>query len=155
VPHPSNDSLKTSELGRQLIIRHEGLKLELYTCPAGKPTIGVGHVVLPNENLTVITKEQAMDILAKDLAKFEAGVKKLVNVPLTQHQFDALVSFSFNVGLGALGESTALKRVNAGKHAEVPAGLAMWNKATVKGVLTELPGLTKRRKDEGEHYLRT
>jgi len=154
VPHPSNDSRRSSIAGLSLIKQFEGFAPKTYDCPAGKPTIGYGHVVLPGESFTELTEAQASDLLAKDLLKFEAGVKRLVNVPLTQHQFDALVSFAFNVGIGALGESTALKRINAGNHAEVPAALAMWNKATVKGKLTELPGLTRRRRAEGDLYLR-
>jgi hypothetical protein len=85
-----------------------------------------------------------MKILASDLVKFEDGVDNLVKVPLKQNQFDALVSFAFNVGLGALGKSTLLKKLNAGQYDAVPAELMKWTKAGGK----ELPGLVRRRRAE-------
>jgi hypothetical protein len=89
-----------------------------------------------------ITRQEADDLLEKDVSRFEARVNRLVKVPLTQSQFDALVSFDFNTG--ALHSSTLLKRLNAGKHNEVPAQLMRWTKGGGK----ELKGLVNRRRDE-------
>ena len=91
-----------------------------------------------------LTKKQALDRFDADLKKFEAGVDDSVTVPLEQHQFDALVSFAFNVGLGALRKSTLLRKLNAGDYAAVPAELMKWTKAGGK----ELPGLVRRRRAE-------
>lgn len=140
--------MKTSKPGINLIKEFEGVRLKSYKCPAGVWTLGVGHTsaagppaVKPGME---ITNAQAMKILANDLVKFENGVDSLVKVPLKQNQFDALVSFAFNVGLGALGKSTLLKKLNAGQYDAVPAELMKWTKAGGK----ELPGLVRRRRAE-------
>ena len=138
--------MKTSQRGLDLIKEFEGLYLQAYRCPAGVLTIGYGHTSVAGEPKVVagmkITKQEAEDILRRDLAAVEADVGRLVKVPLTQNQFDALVSFQFNTG--GLGRSSALKRLNAGNYADVPAALLLWNKAAGK----VLAGLTRRRKAE-------
>ena len=140
--------MKTSEAGVDLIKQFEGCKLTAYKCPAGVWTIGYGHTTMAGEPTVVegmkITAVEATNILKRDLKKFEAGVDAVVKVPLEQHQFDALVSFAFNVGLGALGKSTLLRKLNAGDYAAVPAELMKWTKAGGK----ELPGLVRRRRAE-------
>ncbi|AWI60334.1 hypothetical protein AB395_00005157 (plasmid) [Sinorhizobium fredii CCBAU 45436] len=84
-----------------------------------------------------------------DLAEFEKGVAKLVKVKLTDDQFGALVSFAYNLGVGALASSTLLKRINGeAPVADIERAWLQWNKARVSGVLKELAGLTKRRKAE-------
>ena len=122
--------MKTSQRGLDLIKEFEGLYLQAYRCPAGVLTIGYGHTSVAGEPKVVagmkITKQEAEDILRRDLAAVEADVGRLVKVPLTQNQFDALVSFQFNTG--GLGRSSALKRLNAGNYADVPAALLLWNK---------------------------
>jgi lysozyme len=140
----------TSDKGRALIKAHEGKRLVAYRCPAGVWTIGYGHTsaagapeVKPGMRISQI---EADAILARDLEAFEKGVRSLVKGPLTQGQFDALVSFTFNVGLGALKRSTLLKRLNAGQHKAVPAELMKWTRAGGR----ELPGLVRRRRDEAE-----
>ncbi len=140
--------MKTSQRGIDLIRKHEGLRMRAYLCPAGVWTIGYGHtfgagppVVAKGMSVSV---DEANAILVSDLAKFEAAVARLVKVALTQHQFDALVSFAFNVGQGALAKSTLLKRLNAGRHDAVPAELMKWTKGGGK----VLPGLVNRRRDE-------
>ena len=140
--------MKISAKGINLIKEFEGVRLKSYKCPAGVWTLGVGHTsaagppeVKPGME---ITNAQAMKILANDLVKFEDGVDSLVKVPLKQNQFDALVSFAFNVGLGALGKSTLLRKLNAGQYEAVPAELMKWTKAGGK----ELPGLVRRRRAE-------
>jgi len=140
--------VKTSQAGIDLIKQFEGVRLESYVCPAGILTIGVGHTSAAGPPKVVpkmkITYQEANEILARDLVKYESAVDRLVTVPLSQNQFDALVSFTFNVGEGALAKSTLLKKLNAGKYSEVPAELMKWT----KGGGRELPGLVRRRRAE-------
>ena len=101
--------MKTSEKGIELIKRFEGCRLTAYKCPAGVLTIGYGHTygVKP---LMKITQQQADTLLKGDLMIFEAGINVL-NLNINQNQFDALVSFAFNLGLNALNRSTLLKKI--------------------------------------------
>jgi hypothetical protein len=92
----------------------------------------------------LISKENAEEILKRDMVQYEDGVRKLVTVGLTQGQFDALVDFAYNAGVGALQKSTLLKKVNAEKFDEVPAEFMKWTKGGGK----ELPGLVRRRRAE-------
>ena len=147
-----NDEMKTSQVGLDLITRWEGLKLTRYTCIAGKPTIGVGHVILPGENYQTITKEQAMDILAKDVERFEKAVKKHITAKLNQNQFDALVSFIFNTGEGGIVNTNVQNAINSGNFGEVPARLLEWSKARINGVLQTNQGLYNRRLSEGQLF---
>jgi lysozyme len=142
--------LNTSNKGLALIKEFEGLKLSAYLCPANVWTIGYGHTaaagppsVRPGKT---ITQGEADDILRRDLVRYERGVERLVKVPLNQSQFDALVSFCFNVGEGALGKSTLLKKLNRGEYASVPGELMKWTKGGGK----ELPGLVRRRRAEAK-----
>jgi len=140
--------MQTSQRGIELIKEFEGLRLKAYLCPAKVWTIGYGHTTAAGPPIVQpgmsITSKQAEEILRSDLGKYEAGVLKLVKVPLTQGQFDALVSFAYNCGRGALGRSTLLKRVNAGRFDAVPAELMKWTKAGGR----ELAGLVRRRRAE-------
>ena len=135
---------KTSQTGIDLIKQYEGLRLTAYKCAAGVWTIGYGHT----EGVTgamIITEETANELLERDLAKFEAGVAELVRVEINQNQFDALVSFAFNVGLANLAKSTLLKKINGLRPVgECQAEFLRWNKAGGK----VLAGLTKRRNAE-------
>lgn len=140
--------MRTSADGLRLIKDFEGERLQAYLCPAGVWTIGYGHTdaagppkVVPG---MVITKREAEDILRKDLIKYEAAVERAVTVPLKPNQFDALVSFCYNIGPGAFSKSTLVKKLNRGEYDAVPAELMKWNKANGK----ELPGLTRRRRAE-------
>ena len=138
--------MKISEAGVNLIKSFEGLRLESYLCPAGIWTIGYGHTgddVTPEMK---ITEDRANKMLRRDLIKFEQGVDLLITVPLNQQQFDALVSFAFNCGLGALEESTLRKRLNNKEDPNKVAQeeLPKW----VKGDGVVLPGLVERRKKE-------
>jgi lysozyme len=140
--------MKTSDDGVALIKLYEGCKLKAYKCPAGVWTIGYGHTTMAGEPTVVegmkITAVEATNILKRDLKKFEDDVAQSVTVPLSQNQFDALISFAFNVGIGALRKSTLLRKLNAGQYDAVPAELMKWTKAGGK----ELPGLVKRRRSE-------
>ena len=135
-----------------LLKKFEGCKLKAYRCPANILTIGYGHTSAAGEPLVkedmVITQDQAEQILKHDLVKYEKGVSDLVKVPLTQHQFDVLVDFAYNAGLGNLKTSTLLKRVNASDFDAVPTELMKWTKGGGK----ELPGLVRRRRAEAEWW---
>lgn len=140
--------MEISKAGLDLIKSFEGLRLEAYPDPGtgGEPwTIGYGHTggVKPG---TKIKQENAEQLLKLDLARFELAVDKLITVPLTQNEFDALVSFAFNVGEGALEESTLRKRLNKGEPKEkvFREELPRWN----KGGSGVLEGLTRRRAAE-------
>jgi GH24 family phage-related lysozyme (muramidase) len=142
--------MRTSSAGTDLIKEFEGLRLEAYLCPADVLTIGYGHTDAagpPNVRRGMrITKAEADHILEQDLIKYEKAVDRLVKVPLTQNQFDALVSFAFNCGTGALEKSTLLRRLNRGEYDAVPPELMKWNKAGGR----ELTGLTRRRRAEAK-----
>ncbi len=97
-----------------LIKSFEGLRLESYYCSANVLTIGYGHTSNVYEGQT-ITEYDADELLCKDLMWFEQEVVKLIDVPLTQNEFDAIVSFTFNVGSGALRNSSFRRRINSGE----------------------------------------
>ena len=137
--------------GLDLIKRFEGFSPTIYICPAGYPTIGYGHVVLAHEQdqfAAGITQAEATELLRKDVRIAERAVLRLISVPLTDGQFDALVSFTFNLGAGALQRSTLRRKVNRGEHQSVPAELMKWVWAAGK----RMPGLIRRRKAEALHY---
>ena len=129
--------------GIALIKIFEGCKLESYRCAANVVTIGYGHIKTAKEGM-VITQEEAEDLLMQDIKTYEKGVIDLVQVDLKQCEFDALVSFSFNLGLGSLKSSTLLKRINAKDWADVPHQIKRWNKANGE----VLEGLVRRREAE-------
>lgn len=132
-----------------LIKRFEGLRCAAYRCSAGVWTIGYGHTSMAGPPAVVpgmvLSKEECEAILRRDVENFAKGVADLLEVNLTPNQFGALVSFAYNVGLGAFAKSSVLDRVNKRKFSEVPSRLALWNKAKGK-VLT---GLSRRRAAEG------
>ncbi len=137
-----------SQAGINLIKQFEGCRLTAYKDAVGVVTIGYGHT--PSKLGTTITQEQAEQLLKEDLKKFEEGVLELVKVPLNQNQFDALVSFSFNLGIGALACSTLLKKLNAKQYQEAANEFSKWVNAGGK----PLPGLVKRRQAEKELFLK-
>lgn len=144
--------MKTSSKGKDLIKKYEGLRLSVYKCPANVLTIGYGHTKTAKPGMS-INKEMAELLLNMDLIDFEKAVKALVKVPLTQNQFDSLISLSFNVGVGNFSKSTLLKKLNAGDYAGAAPEFLKWNKARTTGGMKELPGLTKRRKEEQALFL--
>ncbi len=140
-----------TQAGIDLIKRFEGFSPTVYICPAGYPTIGYGHVVKPQEREQFaggITTAQAEALLRQDVQTAERAVLRLITVPLTDGQFDALVSFTFNLGAGALQRSTLRRKVNRGDHANVPAEFRKWVWAGGR----KLEGLVRRRKDEAYVY---
>jgi lysozyme len=132
-----------------LIKRFEGLRLAPYLCAAGVPTIGYG-ATLGADDKPVTLKHPPIDeatadaLLQRDVGRFERGVDRMVRVALAESQRGALVSFSFNLGLGALQASTLLRRVNDLEWDDVPAQLLRWTRA--RGHV--LPGLVARRAAE-------
>lgn len=144
---PQRDVVNTYVLNRagiDLVKQFEGLRLKAYKCPAGVWTIGYGHTGKDVEKGMVITEAQAEALLVSDLSKFADGVRRRVKVPLNSNQFSALVSLAFNIGLGAFGKSTLLRKLNAGNYDAAPAQILRWNKVGDK----ELRGLTRRREAE-------
>lgn len=136
--------MRMSAAGLEMVKEFEGLRLKAYKCPAGVWTIGYGATEPPVKPTDEITKEEACSRLERDLVRYEDGVKRLVQIGITQGQFDALVDFAYNAGVGALQKSTLLKKLNAGKFDEVPAEFMKWTKGGGK----ELPGLVRRRRAE-------
>jgi lysozyme len=139
----------TSNKGLDLIKRFEGLELKAYRCPAGIVTIGYGHTGADVKMGDVIIEQKATELLAKDLEIFENYVTKFLKVPVNQNQFDALVSFTYNVGAGNLKSSTLLRKLNTGDYKGASEEFKKWNKGGGK----VLAGLTKRRNSEKELFL--
>ncbi|MCT4635196.1 MAG: lysozyme [Rickettsiales bacterium] len=135
-----------SERGVQLIKSFEGYSLKTYTCPAGYKTIGYGHVI--DKNIHSITRADADRLLAEDIYMAEKSVKRNIKVDLTQGQFDALVSFTFNLGGAALQRSTLRQKVNREEHQDAPKEFMRWVYAG--GMV--LAGLVKRREAEANIY---
>lgn len=148
---------KLSQKGLALIKKFEGLRLTAYTDAVGVPTIGYGHTktVRKTDVLTkkTITEQEADALLKRDVKEFEGGVNRLtieLGIPITQCQFDALVSFAFNVGLGNLKKSTLLKKLYVMSQKDQTSIYAVadeflrWNRAGGR----VLNGLTRRRGEE-------
>jgi len=156
--------MKVSEKLIEMIKHDEGVKTRPYQCPALLWTVGVGHVIDPNhakvpfaqrKELPIpdgwdrtLSMDEVNDILKKDLARFEAGVERLCPKGKSQGQFDALVSFSFNVGLGNLQNSTLRMKHNREDYEGAANEFLKWNKAGGK----VLKGLDKRRRGEKALY---
>jgi lysozyme len=136
--------MHTSQEGIDLIKHFEGCETKAYQCSADVWTIGYGHTFCVKEG-DKITEEEAEALLKEDLCDFEEHVDRLVTVSLNQDQFDALVSWTFNLGPTNLKESTLLRKLNEGHYDDVPAEMARWNRAGGE----VLEGLKRRRKAEG------
>lgn len=160
--------MKTSQKGIDLIKRFEGLELEPYQDIAGVWTIGYGHtgkfpnfILLPGLSVPgrvgpgsrKLTYGEAQQLLKYDLISREHDILKLVSVPINQNQFDALVSFVYNVGVSAFKTSTALRKLNAGDYEGAAKALNRFNKARLDGVLQPVAGLTRRRLAEQALFL--
>src|SRR6185295_9414570 len=160
--------MRTSPTGRKLIESYEGLILQTYDdandhiVMPGDPvkgvlTIGYGHTSAAGEPKVMagmtITKELADQYLANDLIKVERDVERLVKVPLNQNQFDALVSFTFNLGAGNLARSSLLKKLNAGDYSGAADEFLKWTGAKQIGS-GPIPGLVRRREAERKLFLK-
>lgn len=145
--------MKTGKEGKNIIKMFEGFSAFAYVCPAGVMTIGFGTTRIngnPVSKSLRITVDEANVLLEQDLKSFEKSVNSLVKVALTQNQFDALVSFAYNLGAENLKKSTLLKKINVSEFFEAAEEFLKWNKAGGK----VLPGLTRRRAAEKELFLR-
>lgn len=141
--------MKISQTGIDLIKSFEGLELKAYQDVVGVWTIGYGSTGPHVKPGMVITPKEAEDLLRKDVSRFEACVDKQVTVPLSQNQFDALVSFAFNLGCGNLASSTLLRKLNVKDYKGASLEFVKWNRAGGK----VLAGLTRRREAEKALFL--
>ena len=145
---------KTAQKGIDLIKKYEGFMAKAYLCPAGVPTIGYGNTFYPNGVKVKmgdppITEARASEILLTVLTKYEDAVNRYAQKPINQNQFDALVSFTYNLGMGNLRTSTLLKKLNINPaDASIAAEFLKWTRAN--GVV--LAGLKRRRTEEAQLY---
>lgn len=151
-------AMRVGQSGKNLFKQWEGLVKHEYLDSGGAPTIGIGHLLTRSERTSgkiliggqaydyrnELTEEQCWQLLDQDLDDAEASVNEVVEVPLNQNQFDALVSFVFNVGNGAFRNSTLVKKLNQGHYDEVPRQLLRW----VKDNGHVVQGLINRREKE-------
>lgn len=150
--------MQISDNGLKQIKRHEGLSLKAYYDQVGKPTIGYGNTFYENGRPVrmgeVITMDRAEKLLRFTVdSVFSIAVNGLLRRSINQNQFDALLSFSYNVGIGALAGSTLLKKVNANPDdPSIVDEFKKWDKGRVGGKLIPLKGLTIRRREESELY---
>lgn len=143
-----------SDNGMKLLEQFEGLRLEAYLDSAGIATIGFGTIKYPSGSKVKLgdktTKAQAKEYKLHDLKEFESTVNTSVKVPLTQNQYDALVSLSYNIGSGAFKNSTLLKKLNASDYKGAAEQFLVWNKVNSKRV----QGLVNRREAERNLFLK-
>ena len=148
--------MKISKNGIDLITKFEGFKSRPYLCPSGIPTIGYGNTYYPDGMKVKISdppvnESQANELLKSILLKFESGVSQCLTKSINQNQFDALVSFAFNIGLGNFKKSTLLKKVNINPvDPTIKNEFLRWNKSGDK----VLNGLIRRRESEYSLYSR-
>ena len=148
--------MKLGSKGLELIKSFEGFYSKPYLDPIGIPTIGYGATYYPNKKKVTmkdkpLTEKEASDLLKEMMTNYENDVKRLVKRELNQNQFDALVSFTYNLGSTNLGKSTLLKKVNANPcDKTIKDEFLKWNKAGGK----VLNGLTRRRNAEAELYFK-
>jgi lysozyme len=142
--------MKINDKGLALIKRSEGLRLDSYRDAVGIATVGFGHTGPDVRIPMTITPGEAERLLHQDLARFENGVTNcLAGCPTNSDQFSAMVSLSYNIGLGNFATSTVLKRHKLGQYAGAANAFLLWNKAGSR----VLPGLVKRREEERSLYL--
>lgn len=148
--------MQLSPQGLEAIKFFEGLRLEAYKDSAGIPTIGYGTIRINGQPVKMgmkITESQANNYLLADVERFVVAVNKAIKVPTTQNEFDALVIETYNIGIGAMQDSTFIKRHNAGNKAGCAEAMQWWNKVTINGQKVPSKGLTNRRGMEAKIYL--
>lgn len=145
--------MRMSESGVKTLARFEGFSATPYKDSAGLWTIGYGHLIRSFEHFTRVSQEDALSLLSQDVRTAEAAVNGAVKVHITQEQFDALVSFTYNVGSSAFVASTLLRLLNGGDVIAASGEFVKWNKVRIAGKLTTIRGLTVRRKAEREMFL--
>lgn len=156
----STITVKTVSAAENLIKDFEGEYLDAYIDPVGIPTIGYGSIRNYDENRPVrlgdkISQDTALRWLRIETSKIVPQIRAKIKVPVNQNEIDALTSFVYNVGIGAFSRSTLLRKLNAGApRSEVAAEFDKWNKGRVRGILVELPGLTRRRNAEKQLFLK-
>lgn len=141
--------MEISQKGIDLIKQFEGCRLTVYRCPAGVLTIGYGHTGADVKEGQTITQEQAEKFLRSDLVVHCNNVSGLVKVPLNQNQFDALVSFEYNIGYGNFKSSTLLRLLNQGDYKGAAEQFKRWRYANGK----VLSGLITRRQKEKDLFV--
>ena len=141
------NNMNISEQGLELIKIFEGCELKAYKCAAGVWTIGYGHIKGVSEG-DEISASTANIMLQEEIVEYEDYINNGVTVPLKQHQFDAMVSWVYNLGNGNLTSSTLLKVLNSSDYDGVPEQMMRWNKAGGK----VLEGLTRRRQAEADMF---
>jgi len=133
--------MQTSEQGLALIRQSEGFSAHVYLCPAGKNTIGYGHVIADGEQYpdSGISEQDAETLLIQDVNATEQAINRLVTITINQNQFDALVAFTYNIGAGAFEKSTLLQLLNAGDSAGAAEQFSRWvycNGTVLQGLVT-------------------
>ena len=146
--------MKTSDNGKNVLKAFEGFRAEIYADVGGRETIGYGHCLTHKEIETGeydrrLSKDEASDLMDRDLINFEIGINQHVKVPLTQNQFDALICFVYNLGLGNLYSSTLLRELNSGNYKKAADEFLRWNHVGGK----VCAGVTHRREKERELFL--
>ena len=141
--------LDLSDDGAAFIARFEGFRSTKYVCPAGKPSIGYGHVIQPGETLDRVTQQEALALLQADATREAEAVRRALKVPLKPHQSDALISLAYNCGGRAIARSTLLSRLNDGLMNDAAEEFLRWNKIG----RVESRGLTRRRIAERRLFL--
>ena len=136
------------KLATPFITESEGLRLEVYKDSAGFPTIGYGHLLLPGEKFTKITKEKANELLQNDLSIADGAITQYVKVPVNNNQRAALLSLIFNIGRGNFVKSTLLKKLNEGNYQEAGDRFLRFVFSGGK----KIQGLVKRRERERELF---
>jgi lysozyme len=140
--------MKVSQQGVDLIKQLEGFSAQAYRCPAGKLTIGYGHM-LQDTSISEISSAMAEALLKVDIERFESAINRLVRVPLSQNQFDALVSLIYNIGIAAFSRSILLKKLNKGDFSAAADEFDRW----VYVGKTVSVGLQSRRKIEKSLFI--
>jgi lysozyme len=148
-PEPCLGNCQPSPVSEGVIKHFEGYSPIIYKDAAGYDTIGFGHLIKPGEKIEEpLLGDAAERLLQQDIAPNAAAVNQYVGVPLFQGQFDGVLSWTYNLGEGALKSSTMLKKINAARHDEVPGQMKRWNRAGGK----VLKGLERRREAEAALY---